>query len=813
MKINKLVLSLFLIVGFFVINNVANAIVIVKTGGGDGVVTSTNDSSLNCGTKCSTSYSWNTNLVATANDNSFARFEDPLKQICGFNSQGNGSPIATCNNVQDGSELKLNVYFGLRGAPTITADISSGYSGFSAWPKINSNGSPVSEYGLVWSKSPSPTINLSTKVSETAPANYYPDQSSGTVSVYSLSIGSSYLEPNTTYYVRAYATNSFGTSYSDEFTFKTGLPNIIVGNFICDSDTNNCSTTNSSGVGAFSVDIKNNKDGTFDTPNTPIESRIEYNSKPNGAGTTYTGAYGPVRPTGYFCTWCGSYVISPGYMVTTRSGTEGWDGFRPIGARHDTVSFRVCADPDNKIAESNEEDNCSPWKNIYIKLKPQVSISANPTGGPLGMKSTLNWSSYNDPASCTASGDWSGAKSFSGSEIVGPLNEARTYSYSISCSNDDGEIGSVANVTVCPSGQTWDGSSCVSKCSANQTWDGYECITNSIPSGSISVSPSTCTIKDDDNTCPVSLTWTTKDLIAGKVTAVTKNNPDNTTVSNQTSGNNVTNNINYGSTRFFLYHDGKELASTGVITASCGSNSSWDTATSKCKTNSIIDPNGPSGTLSVTPSCNIGLGKSSCSVSLNWTTKNLIVGKNTAVTTNRPNTNTPVSTQTSGSNVAYTIYKGQSNFYLYHDGKEIAPSVVAEAVCVSGTSWDDSKCVTGGDIVPPSTNSDLKLNITYKGENIRKDNSHETTKVPYNSIIKVSWSSPLSNSCSLSSQTSISSLPNLDSRLDNKTEPYTSASLKRNITYTLNCKEADGTEKSDYVQVLVLPISTGYIES
>lgn len=74
---------------------------------------------------------------------------------------------------------------------------------------ITSDGtSPVTARGVVWSTSPNPTIALSTKTTE----------GTGTGSFSSSITG---LTVNTTYYVRAYATNGIGTAYGNELSFTT----------------------------------------------------------------------------------------------------------------------------------------------------------------------------------------------------------------------------------------------------------------------------------------------------------------------------------------------------------------------------------------------------------------------------------------------------------------------------------------------------------------------------------------------------------------------------------------------------------------
>jgi uncharacterized protein YjdB len=75
---------------------------------------------------------------------------------------------------------------------------------------VGYNTTGVTQHGHVWGKTPQPTVNLPTRTSL------------GTLltpSSYSSTIEE--LSSNTTYYVRAYATNSVGTAYGNEVSFKT----------------------------------------------------------------------------------------------------------------------------------------------------------------------------------------------------------------------------------------------------------------------------------------------------------------------------------------------------------------------------------------------------------------------------------------------------------------------------------------------------------------------------------------------------------------------------------------------------------------
>lgn len=74
---------------------------------------------------------------------------------------------------------------------------------------VSSDGNgTISARGIVWSTSINPTTSLSTKTSESGTTGSFTSQLTG-------------LSPNTTYHVRAFATNSAGTAYGDDKTFTT----------------------------------------------------------------------------------------------------------------------------------------------------------------------------------------------------------------------------------------------------------------------------------------------------------------------------------------------------------------------------------------------------------------------------------------------------------------------------------------------------------------------------------------------------------------------------------------------------------------
>jgi len=103
--------------------------------------------------------------------------------------------------------------------PTLTTTAISAISATSATSGgiiISDGGVSIIARGVVWSTSTNPTINLTTKTSD----------GTGTGSFTSSLTN---LVPKTTYYVRAYATNSTGTGYGNEISFTTADSSNVMG--------------------------------------------------------------------------------------------------------------------------------------------------------------------------------------------------------------------------------------------------------------------------------------------------------------------------------------------------------------------------------------------------------------------------------------------------------------------------------------------------------------------------------------------------------------------------------------------------------
>jgi len=91
------------------------------------------------------------------------------------------------------------------------------YVAFTNGEVLSDAGEVITAKGVVWSMSTNPTILLSTKTSDGEGIGGFGSELTG-------------LNPNTTYYVRAYATNKAGTAYGNEVTFKTlGIGTTVAG--------------------------------------------------------------------------------------------------------------------------------------------------------------------------------------------------------------------------------------------------------------------------------------------------------------------------------------------------------------------------------------------------------------------------------------------------------------------------------------------------------------------------------------------------------------------------------------------------------
>jgi hypothetical protein len=259
---------------------------------------------------------------------------------CSNNEEENNTPNASIPEVTTNAISNINLVSASSGG-NITTD----------------GGANITARGVIWSTLPNPTISLTTKTTDGVGMGTF------TSNITSLT-------PNTTYYVRAYATNSAGTAYGNEISFittsiqlpvltTTAISNITLstassgGNITSDGGgaitargvvwstalnptvALSTKTTNGSGTGAFTSNI------TGLTANTQYYIRAYAT---NSAGTVYGNEvsfttlipnYAAMYPTG--TVYCNNVVTAVVDVTNPITGKTWMD--RNLGSRPETYLY------------------------------------------------------------------------------------------------------------------------------------------------------------------------------------------------------------------------------------------------------------------------------------------------------------------------------------------------------------------------------------------------------------------------------------------------------------------------------------------
>jgi len=171
--------------------------------------------------------------------------------------------------------------------------------------------SAVSARGVCWSTSPSPTI-----------ANSKTADGTGTGSFTSALTG---LTANTTYYVRAYATNSSGTAYGNQLVFlttaNTQLPTVTTTNATNITNTQATSGGNVTDQGSSAVTVKGVCWSTTQNPTTANNKTVNG----SGTGSYNTDIYPLTANTTYYVRAYATNSSGTAYgnqiTITTTGGT------------------------------------------------------------------------------------------------------------------------------------------------------------------------------------------------------------------------------------------------------------------------------------------------------------------------------------------------------------------------------------------------------------------------------------------------------------------------------------------------------------
>lgn len=142
--------------------------------------------------------------------------------------------------------------------------------------------------------------------------------------------------------------------------------------------------------------------------------------------------------------WSGANISSPcSAWWTSSTGTSGSNLISNIVS---TTNFPISCPP---TAGGSDVSDSVTVNVSQPNTAPVITISASPSSGTAGVVNPLiTWSASGSPTSCTASGDWSGAKASSGSAYQGTLTSVKTYTYTLACTNAYGTGTGSATVVV-----------------------------------------------------------------------------------------------------------------------------------------------------------------------------------------------------------------------------------------------------------------------------------------------------------------------------------------------------------------------------
>jgi len=266
---------------------------------------------------------------------------------------------------------------------------------------VNDGGAQITARGVCWSINQNPTI-----------ADNRINEGAGT-GVFTCNLGG--LLPGTKYYVRAYATNSEGTVYSDQISFTTyNIPSVTTtqtsavtsssaqsgGNVTNDGGTSVtargvCWSTSQNPTTANSVTVNGSGIGVFTSTLTNLSSNTNYwycAYAVNAAGTGY-GQIFSFKTASDPITVVTSAVSDRGVTTATCGGNVISDGGVPVTSRG------VCWSTNQNPTLANSKTTNGSGSGLYISYL--TGLSANTTYFVRAYATNSNGTSYGDVISFT----------------------------------------------------------------------------------------------------------------------------------------------------------------------------------------------------------------------------------------------------------------------------------------------------------------------------------------------------------------------------------------------------------------------------
>ena len=189
----------------------------------------------------------------------------------------------------------------------------------------------------------------------------------------------------------------------------------------------------------------------------PDSGNYDYNVSPQWAivpGNVDIEAPGPGNQLPVVSLSANPLVVSSGGSATLSWTTSyadscqasgAWSGARATAGNEQTGPLTQGGTYTLTCSNSNGSDSASVTVSVAAPDAPVMSFSASSTSVPSNTNVTLMWSTQNT-TSCTATGDWSGNRSTSGNQSVGPLT--RNSSFTLTCTGAGGNVSKTVNVSV-----------------------------------------------------------------------------------------------------------------------------------------------------------------------------------------------------------------------------------------------------------------------------------------------------------------------------------------------------------------------------
>jgi len=332
-----------------------------------------------------------------------------------------------------GNEISFTTSPEVAVAPTVTtAELTSitSNSAVSGGDVTNEGGAPVTTKGVCWSTTANPTITNSKTTDGTGSGSFVSNLTN--------------LNTGTTYYVRAYATNSAGTAYGNEYSFNTSavvpaLTTITVTSITSTSAVSGGDITSSGGA---SVTVRGVCWGTLENPTTSDDHTTDgfgtglYSSSltgltgnttyyvrayaTNNAGTAYgnelsfkTGAIVPTLTT--------AAITSITSTTATSGGDISSDGGSSVTAKG--VCWGTSANPTTADSKTSDGTGTDPFTSNITGLNPGITYhvrayATNSAGTAYGDDVTFTAGAVLATVTTTAVSDITSSTAASGGNVT-----------------------------------------------------------------------------------------------------------------------------------------------------------------------------------------------------------------------------------------------------------------------------------------------------------------------------------------------------------------------------------------------------------